>query len=687
MRFSQDFIDKVRDASSIVEIIGSYTELKGSGHRLTGRCPFPDHSDKSPSFSVTEDNQLFYCYGCKKGGNIYNFLQTFNGMSFPESVEYLARRASIPMPEPEDKTQVRQAAASRDQKEILYKINKTAAVFYHQQLKAEAEDSPVRVYLQKRGLSEEIVDKFRLGVSFEEWQSLYQHLRSKSIPIDQAEVLGLVKPKKGARPDDTHFDLFRDRLMFPIFSPTSEVVGFGGRTLGDGLPKYVNSSDSPLFHKGKILYGLHETGKFIRAQDEAIVVEGYMDAISLYSAGIKNVVAILGTAFTADHAKILKRYTVNVKMLLDGDDAGIAGAERSLPILLEAGLMAKGFLLPEKMDPDDFVKANGPDQLRSEVERAPELFTLLMNHLWMQNYHGSPSEKVQIVDQAAQVLKGMQNRQLLELYLLEMTRVLDVEINWLRAALNQSVLARQPRTQTSVVPGASGPTPHQPVLGPFGQPVQPSRSPITPVGAAKITPRGVQRQELVPPAEEAKPSGADETVSDDPAALVPEVISVKGAPRDEAFVLSLLLHNENLMRELVEAGPEGLLEILSHSGIRRVLTLAAEKYRQSPGSFATLAASLASQIDMPSIITSSLDIPREHSKEHAKTPALPEPNRSEDNDDERRLMSDYLNAIRKRFLKNQGQALASQLRDQASPEKLEQFMNIQRNRLSLTRDN
>ena len=669
MRFSQEFIDKVRDANNIAEIIGQYTELKGSGHRLTGRCPFPDHADKSPSFSVTEGNQLFYCYGCKKGGNIFNFLELFNGMTFPEAVDFLARRASIPLPQADERP-VKNGTPSRDQKDLFLRVNKLAAVFFHQQLKAEPLDAPVRTYLTKRGLTDEIVEKFRLGVALDDWQGLVRCLKAKGAPSQAAEALGLIKLKKSEKNVDasssggravaissqansnyeSYFDLFRDRLMFPIFSSTGDVVGFGGRTLGDGLPKYVNSSDSPVFHKGKILYGLHETGKFIRAQDEVIVVEGYMDAISLYGAGIKNVVAILGTAFTPEHAKILKRYTLNVKMLLDGDEAGINGAERSLPILLEAGLMAKGFTLPESMDPDDYVRAHGPEQLRVEIARAPELFSLLLMRRWMQGYHGSASEKVQIVAQAAQALKRMQNRQLLELYLLELSQQLDVESGWLRRTLNQAVhdrLAKSPqREQNANFAG----------------------------GAEEL----VELENLI----------------------VPQIISVKKAPRDEAFVLSLLLQHEHLMKELLEAGPEGLLQIIGDLGIRQVLGLAIEKYRQRRESFASLAASLASQIDQPSIVTSSLAVTSPTlsygtGSNHGRSARESgDPSGSEKRVDERGLMSDYLNAIRKRYLKNQLDALAYQLRDQSNPEnspeklleKLEQFMNIQRDRLSLNRD-
>ena len=626
MRFSQDFIDKVRESNNIVEIIGQHTELKGSGHRLMGRCPFPDHSDKSPSFSVTEDNQLYYCYGCKKGGNVFTFLETYNGLSFPEAVEFLARRSSIPLPEKEAPRPGQKArGVSHDQKDLFLKVNKIAAVFFHQQLKALPEDHPAKKYLVKRGLTDDIVEKFRLGVSTEDWQGLFHQLESRKVPITLAESLGLLKPKKNKNDgyNAGYFDTFRDRLMFPIFSPTSDVIGFGGRTLGDGLPKYLNSSDSVVFNKSRVLYGIHETGKFIRAQDSAIVVEGYMDAIALYSAGIKNVVAILGTAFTADHAKILKRYTLNVTMLLDGDEAGINGAERSLPLLLEGGLMPKGFVLPDKMDPDDYVKAEGAEKLKNEIDRAPELFNLLLSRRWMQDYHASASEKVRVIDEAAGALRGLQNRQLMDLYFMELSQRLDVTLAWVRSAIAENIRNR------SAARGAN------------------------PVHAK--------------PAQEEVAVAVDETPVQEE---VDPRISLEGAPKEESFVLSLLLHHEGLMRELNEAGTDEVLSLISHAGIRRVMTEALEKYRANPAVFPTLAAHFASRVDKTDAITSSLELIPSGSAEGT----------------ERKVMADYLASLRRRHFQSQGKALASQLRDQVSTEKLEEFMTIQRNRLSVNRE-
>ena len=646
MRFSSDFIEKVRDANNIGEIIGQYTELKGNGHRLTGRCPFPDHSDKSPSFSVTEDAQLYYCYGCKKGGNTFTFLETFNGMAFPEAVEYLARRANIALPEPEAHEK-RPGALTGDQKDMYLKVNRLAAVHYHHNLKSMPPEHPAQEYLVKRGLDADVVEKFRLGLSTDEWQGLANLFESKEVPLKAPETLGLIRPKKtapasGPTKAEHYFDLFRERLMFPIFSATGDVIGFGGRTLGDALPKYVNSSDSPVFHKSRVLYGLHETGKFIRAQDEAIVVEGYMDAISLYAAGIKNVVAILGTAFTPEHAKLLKRYTLNVKMLLDGDEAGINAAEKSLPVLLTAGLMPKGFILPDKMDPDDFVRAQGAEALKNEIERAPELFNLLLRKRWLANYHGSASEKVQVIGEAAMSLGQMPNKQLMDLYLMELSRQLDVDLGWVRRALAQTIQAAQPRTAAPAQQGSSvssGPT--RPDAMPRVQ-SQPNSHPTPPITAAESI----------------------ELTDGQPAR-----VSLKGAPKDEAFVLSLLLYNQALMQDLVDAGHDEVLTMISHVGVREILSRAVERFKTKPQSYSMIAASLSSEVEEPAVLAASL----------AVKSAAASTESSEGSD--RKLMSDYIGAIRSRYQKQQTKNIVNQMREGTTPEMLEKVQAIQRDRL------
>ncbi len=615
MRFSEDFIEKVLQATDLVEVIAPHTELKEKGDRLWGRCPFPDHAEKTPSFSVSRGQQLYYCFGCKKGGNVFTFLNQYNGLNFPEAVEVLARKAALPLPEGDSP----QRTARRESKDLLAKINKTAAVYFHHQLKSLTEEDPVAKYAVGRGLTAEIIETFKLGLAADSWQGLTQFLENKKVPLVAAETLGLIKRKKTG---SEFFDLFRERLMFPIFSPSGDVLGFGGRTYSDGTPKYLNSPETPLFSKGRVLYGLYETGKFIRSKDQAIVVEGYMDAIALYAAGFQNVVAILGTAFTAEHAKLIKRYSNHVTMLLDGDEAGITAAERSLPILLEAGLRVKGCFLPEGLDPDEFIKVRGAAQLQNEIEHARELFSLVLGR-WLQNYRGSAGEKVDIVQKAAPLLRITLSQQLAALYIEEIAQRLDVEIPWVQRTLREWSNAEKARQAT---------TP------------QKAQGAVVAVSAPAV-PQALALQ-------------------DSPES--PPLISIQNAPRDEAFLVNLLLHSRELF---AEAQAEGVFEMLTHDGLRKLTALASERYRQKPDDFDRLAASLASQVDSPSAISSRAD---------------------SDETEERRLMIDYLTAIRNRFLKNQAKVLANQLRDNSSPElrvqTLEQFMNIQRNRLAINRD-
>ncbi len=627
MRFPQEFIEKVRDANNLVDLISQHTELKRAGDRLMGRCPFPDHTEKTGSFSVTESKQLYHCFGCKKSGNIFTFLESFNGLSFPEAIEFLAKRASIPIPEESQRKD-----GKRDLRDSYLKINKIAAEYFHAQMRQCHGEHPAIVYMIKRGLTPEIVEKFKIGVSMDAWEGLVTALNQKKVPLPMAETLGLAKNKKTG---SGFFDLFRERIIFPILSPSDEVIGFGGRAYGDGTPKYLNSPETPVFIKGKTLYGLHETGKFIRSADRVIIVEGYMDAIALYAVGIKNVVAILGTALTPDHAKLIKRYTSNVTLLLDGDSAGINASERSLPILLEGDLLVQGCFLPNKMDPDDFIRTNGAEALQNELSKAPELFSLVLNR-WLENYKGSSSEKVRLVEQAYPVLKVMQNRNLRELYMGEITQRLDVDGAWLSRAFSEVAKREKP----TIAPATRVPT-------------------SSAAAGAESHPVSLEK--------------GDNYV----------LIPTKGAPRDEAFVLSLVLQSESLLREAIDME---LASMMSHEGIKRSLEVTIESYRQRPEAFAKLAASLASQMDDPSVVTSSLEVTRPHDRMSDESGA--------EEVGESKLMSSYVIAIKKRFYDRQLKSLANQMRNVgnvgANPDQhqkmMEQFMNIQKARHALDKE-
>lgn len=424
MRYDQNFIEKVRDANNLVEVISQYTELKSRGHQHMGLCPFPDHNEKTGSFSVSESKQLYHCFGCKKSGNIFTFLETYNGFSFIEALEYLAGRAHIEMPKPEEQKGRPAQYVSKDQKQMMFRANKFAAVFYHQKLKALSKDHKLQAYLQKRNLTSELIEDFRIGYATEAWDELAKFLNSKGVPAQIVQKLGLIRQnKKGG-----YFDLFRDRLMFPIFAIDSNVIGFGGRIIDEGQPKYINSVESDVFKKGQSFYGLDRSAKHIRSADQVFVVEGYMDLLALYGKGVKNVVATLGTALTEKHVRLLKRWTKNIILIFDGDQAGQTAAQRSLPHFFQHDLSPQIFALPEGKDPDDFITEFGQESFLERAQAAEDLFLHLVRQ-WLRGYKGTPKDKIQIIDQVTPLLQSLQDKRLLQMYVEELARHLGEEPN------------------------------------------------------------------------------------------------------------------------------------------------------------------------------------------------------------------------------------------------------------------
>jgi len=429
MRFDQDFIDKVVEANDLVELISQHSELKNAGSNLTGLCPFPDHKEKTPSFSVSATKQVYHCFGCKKGGNIIHFLQDYNGCTFVESVEYLAKRASIELPRTEVPS--KEIDLARKHKNQLEKANEIAYHYYYQQFKKLPAGHIAKTYLKDRGLSEEVLEVFKVSYADDSWDSIVKEFSVKSVPMNLPIELGLIKKKSNG---SGYFDIFRKRILFPIFSPMGKPLGFGGRVLSkDDQPKYLNSPESKIFYKGKMLYGLHETAKYIRSADQTIVVEGYMDLVSLYQAGIKNVAANCGTAFTAEQANLLKKYSNHVVLLFDGDKAGQSAMRRALPILLSAGIFAKGLSLPGGQDPDDFVKTNGAEALQAAIHKSEDLFLWFLQDC-LKSFQGKPTEKLQILDECFPILNKTTDFRLLSLYLSEMAYRLDVEKAWIDRA-------------------------------------------------------------------------------------------------------------------------------------------------------------------------------------------------------------------------------------------------------------
>ena len=362
MRYSDDIIEEVRQKNDIVDVVSQYVKLTRKGSSYFGLCPF--HNEKTPSFSVTPGKQMYYCFGCGAGGNVFNFIMEYENYTFGEALKYLADRAGVELPQIEYSKEVREKAQERAE---LLEINKQAAQYFYYQLRTEKGAQGYQ-YLTGRGLSEETMRKFGLGYSDKFGGGLYQFLKSKGYGDDRLRESGLFNV------DERHgmYDKFWNRVIFPIMDVNNRVIGFGGRVMGDGKPKYLNSPETKIFDKSRNLYGLNVARTTRRKY--LILCEGYMDVISMHQAGFTNAVASLGTALTSGHASLLKRYTQEVLLLYDSDEAGVRAALRAIPILREAGVNSRVVNLRPYKDPDEFIKNLGAEAFEERLEQASDSF-------------------------------------------------------------------------------------------------------------------------------------------------------------------------------------------------------------------------------------------------------------------------------------------------------------------------
>jgi DNA primase len=389
----QEVIEEVRRRNDIVDVIAEYLPLKGNGGNYKALCPF--HSEKTPSFTVTRQKQIFHCFGCGVGGNIFHFIMKYEHMSFPEAVAYLARRGGVTLP----KSRSHATASPIDaQKEQLYRLNELAAEYFHKLLRSTPQGEKARTYLKKRGLDERSVELFQLGYAPASWDGLLRYGVEHGFQPQMLAAVGLVKAR-----EDGHgfYDRFRDRLMFPICNVMGRVVALGGRLLENlpEAPKYLNSPETAIYKKSALLYGLHRAKQAIRRDGKVLIVEGYLDLISLFQAGIENVVATLGTALTRSHVQSLKAYAKEAVLVFDGDTAGRSAAMRGKEYFLqghvryflpgahvsafkgprEGDLHAKVVLLPAGHDPDTFVQSEGRDALLARVREAQPFMDFLLD--------------------------------------------------------------------------------------------------------------------------------------------------------------------------------------------------------------------------------------------------------------------------------------------------------------------
>jgi len=413
-----DKLEEIKDRVSIVEVISDYVSLKKAGKNYKGLCPF--HSEKTPSFMVNEEKQIFHCFGCNTGGNVFNFLMKMDRLSFPEAARGLARRYGIDLP----KIKISEADKEENLKrEWLFELNELAASYYHNLLINEKEGKEAREYLRQRGIGNDVIIDHRVGYAQNSWDGLLKFLLKKGVPLSRVSEVGLIIPKKA----QGFYDRFRGRMIFPIININGKVIGFGGRVLDNTLPKYLNSPESSIYNKSNSLYGLKVAKDFIRSEDKVIVVEGYFDLLSLNQYGIKNVAATLGTSLTTGHIRILRRYTNNIITVFDADEAGEKAAARSLDILLKHGASPKIAVLPSGFDPDSFVKKVGEEGFKEIIAGSMPLIEFAINEVIKRHDASSVEGKVKIIEDVTPILAKIENKIERDIYIQRVSNRLGIK--------------------------------------------------------------------------------------------------------------------------------------------------------------------------------------------------------------------------------------------------------------------
>ena len=449
MRYSDDIIEEVRMKNDIVDVVSQYVKLNRRGNTYFGLCPF--HNEKTPSFSVTPSKQMYYCFGCGAGGNVYNFVMEYENYTFGEALQHLADRAGVQLPKIEYSREAKEKAEKRA---TLLEINKLAASYFYYQLRRE-NGSQAYAYLINRGVSEDTIKKFGLGYSDKYSDDLYKFLKSKNYSDDLLRESGLFNV------DERHgmYDKFWNRVIFPIMDVNNRVIGFGGRVMGDGKPKYLNSPETKIFDKSRNLYGLN-IARTTR-KNYLILCEGYMDVISMHQAGFTNAVASLGTALTSGHASLLKRYTQEILLLYDSDDAGVRAALRAIPILREAGITSRVVSLKPHKDPDEFIKALGGEEFEKRLERAMDSFMFRIHMAQKEFTMEEPQGQNRFFERCAQMLLELSDELERNLYIEAIVkdyRGYGISVEDLRKRVNTLALKGTPAEQR-VQPKTTGAQP------------------------------------------------------------------------------------------------------------------------------------------------------------------------------------------------------------------------------------
>ena len=452
----EETIERVKAATDIVEVVSEHVQMRQAGRNWLGLCPF--HNEKTPSFNVQPELQIYHCFGCGVGGDVVKFLQEIDRVSFVEAVTFLAERAGIPVPRSGG------SAAEDERNDQLFRANELAAKYFHYMLRQPAGADALR-YLHKRGLTDETIDEFRIGYSLPGWSSLLEMAGRRGFPAQALELAGLVVQSPKGR---GHYDRFRDRVIFPITNLSGRTIAFGARALRpDDQPKYLNSSETPIYHKSGVLYGMSHARESIRRQGTAIVVEGYMDVVSLAQGGVANVIASSGTALTGLHARLLARYAERVVLLFDGDAAGGTAAQRGVEVLLATEIDTRIVTLPTGQDPDSFVRRDqGADELRQLIDKAPPALDIYLDRLAADIDVNSVTGRAKAIDRLLPLISECRDEVRRSLMLRRAAQRFDVDEQALRTALTAAQKRPAPRRGTDPQPD-----PEDRVPPPTGPPV------------------------------------------------------------------------------------------------------------------------------------------------------------------------------------------------------------------------
>ena len=401
MRYPQTFIDDLKRQADIVRVVQDYVQLKKKGANWMACCPF--HKEKTPSFSVSPAKEIFYCFGCHKGGSVFNFVMEIERVAFPEAIRIVADKVGMPLPKMVDDGRFE---ARRQEADVVIQLNSWAMEWWQQQLESSKEARIAREYLKEREITDETQKTFRLGYAPDSWDALSSYLRQKGAAQEEIDRSGLVAKKEdGSR----SYDRFRGRLMFPVFDAQGRPIAFGGRTLKGEDAKYINSPETAAYVKGRNLFGLNLIKDEIRRQGFVILVEGFLDLIVPYQFGVRNVVASLGTALTAEQAKLLRRFARKVVVNYDGDRAGVQAAKKSIEILLAEDLEIKVLVLPDNADPDEYIRKFGVTEYqRQRAQAQPHIQFVIENALRDRNLH-RPAEKAEAVEEVLPYIRAVKN--------------------------------------------------------------------------------------------------------------------------------------------------------------------------------------------------------------------------------------------------------------------------------------